>query len=334
MPPSSFVDPLCEDSVESGAVTADTEYQEAGIAQSARVEKTATNDGLVWLVIALRRTLKRTGLLPLARDLRAIMVLGPWRVIPRFLIRQLRPAAPLNTIDDSVLTGILDPIAIAEEIHRNSIAIEGALPRDMTDRLRILAERLPAGEYQDMHRIDDDVRRLSEDVAIRNVLRSYFRCEPELIGATLDISSDESFDPKGLHEFHIDYPGWESLCVFVYLNDITSDKSYHLVAKGSHRRRGVKGLLRRRISDEEAQRRFGPSLQAVLGPAGTIFFENTEAYHRRQPGKEKRRALLKLTYLSHRGILTQGRGSKEQFARTARLVETVRATELTREPVL
>lgn len=323
MPPSSIVDPLCDDNLDYEQKLAGTEHRETSAKENA-AHVVARNEGLVSFMISLRRTLKRTGLLPLVRNLRAVIVLGPWRVIPRFLIRLLRPAAAVNDTAHSVLVGDIDPTEIAEEIRHNSIAIEGRLPGDMVDRLRVLADRLPAGEYQDMHRIDDDVRRLSEDVGIKNVLRCFFRCEPELIGATLDISSDESYDPKGLHEFHIDYPGWESLCVFVYLNDISRDKSYHLVAKGSHRRRGIRGLLQRRISDEEAQRRFGSSMQPVLGPAGTVFFENTEAFHRRQPGTEKRRALLKLTYLSHRGIFTQGRTSEEQLVRTCNLIEAVR----------
>lgn len=298
---------------------------EEGLAGSSLSPSSPHQSGLVEaLMISLRRFLKRLRLLPLMKLFRALMVLGPWRAVPRFVIRRLRPVAVEYDHRASILTGPVDAAAIAEEIRRGSLSIPGALPPEMLARLRQVADRMPIGEHKDMHRVDGDVRQLSEDPVIKNVLRCYFQCEPELIGATLDISSHEKYRSRGLSQFHIDYPGWESLHVFVYLSDVTREKSYHVVAKGSHRRLTFRDILRRKISDEEAERRFGESLQAVTGPAGVVFFENTEAFHKRCPGNDKHRALLKLTFTSHRGLLSRGRTSREELARTRQLVQSAR----------
>lgn len=69
--------------------------------------------------------------------------------------------------------------------------------------------------------------------------------------------------------------------------------------------------------------RYQNILHLLTGPAGTLFFENTEAYHRRRQGGE-RRVMLNLLYASHRSLLSHGRaGPKEiemrnrQFSKAA-----------------
>jgi len=88
------------------------------------------------------------------------------------------------------------------------------------------------------------------------------------------------------------------------------------VARGSHREIGPRDALRGTIDDDEARRRFGDRIQTVVGPAGTLFFENTEAFHRRLPGADHR-VMLNLLYASHRGWLSHGRTSSRHLARRA-----------------
>lgn len=255
----------------------------------------------------VRRFTNRFYLARLVTTVRYLIHFGPWRALPRFLIRRLRPARHGLNENKLSLVGSLDTNAVVDEIKKNSFCIAGTLPESFVNELRSITDHLPVDHYQLMHRIDNNVKRIADDPAIKNVLRSYFKSEPVLLESTLLITGSRS--EHGTNEqniFHFDYAGWDSLNVFVYLTDVTSTSSYHIVAKGTHRNINIHDILRGSISEDEALRRFGASIQNIMGPAGTVFFENTEAFHRRYPGDE-RRVLLNLLYASHRNMLSHGR---------------------------
>src|SRR5690606_38080209 len=110
----------------------------------------------------------------------------------------------------------------------------------------------------------------SEDCGVKNVLRAYFKCEPVLLESTLVITGcHQTLGISEQNSFHFDYAGWQSLNLFVYLSDVTEDASCHMVAKGSHRNIPMRDLIRGSMTDEEAQLRFGASIQRIAGPAGT-----------------------------------------------------------------
>lgn len=266
-----------------------------------------------------------THLLPFVRIIRQLFHFGPWRTLPRYLIRQLRPPR-FEPVNDSLLH-MLDPETIATELRHHSVAAAGILPAPFVDRLRAITEKLPVGDYQLMHFVDDDIHRLVNDPAIRNVLRAYFRSEPELLESSLVITHPYRGGPLNQQNlFHFDYAGWESLNVFVYLSEMGANSSCHVVARGSHRSIEIGDILRGTLTCEEALRRFGPRIQTIMGPPGTIFFENTEAFHRRLPGNE-RRAMLNLLYASHRSLLSHGRTSRLHMQNRQKLYDQLKAGE-------
>jgi hypothetical protein len=208
----------------------------------------------------------------------------------------------------------LDPAAVVAEVRKNSIAVPGMLPETFVRRVRELTDRLPPNEYQQVHEGDDDLRELVEDSGLWSVLRCYFKCEPVLLEASLFVSRPEGNDADyGQNSFHFDYAGWESLNLFVYLTDVGDSSSYHVVARGSHRKRSIREIMGGRYSDSRGAELFGSTLLAVKGPAGTFFFENTEAFHQRRRGNE-RRVMLNLLFSSHRSYLSHGRASRGNLA--------------------
>jgi hypothetical protein len=273
----------------------------------------------ILLVSIRRRTKERNKSIALVRLLRRLIHFGPWRVVPQFIIRQLRPVLTSHHDEGSAsLLGSLDVGRLVAEIRRNSVAMANPLPLDFVKHLQVITDRLPVNHYQRVHEIDDHIRQLSGDAGIQKVLRAYFNCEPVLLECTLVITG--SLQSPGLSEqntFHLDYAGWESLNVFVYLSDVSDESAYHIVARGSHRKLGLRDMVKASLTNEEAQRRFGLSIKAITGPAGTLFFENTEAYHRRQLSGE-RRVMLNMLYASHRGLLSYGRSSPKHIANRAR----------------
>jgi hypothetical protein len=259
---------------------------------------------------------------------RTIFHFGPWRVIPKRLIQLLRPAVnPGPEAAKRSMLGDLDANAIADEVRKNSVAVAGVLPAEFVDRLRILTDRLPVDQYKMMHQVDPDVRQLAEDPAVLSVLRAYLRAEPVLLESSIFITERNASRPPKLRPrpFHFDYAGWDSLSVFVYLSDVTAESSPHTVARGSHRDVGIRAVLQGCLTTEEAQLKYGDSIQVITGPAGTLFFENAEAFHCRGEGN-KRRVLLVLLYASHRNWLSFGRTSRKHRTMRAQAYERFRAS--------
>jgi len=266
-----------------------------------------------WTLSALRQSSKIFKLNSTFHIFRQLAHFGPWRVIPKFAIQKLRPPTRSQQTDNTSLLGSIDPNAIAAEIRQNSVAIVGALPTEFVNRLRQITDVLPANEYQLVHQVDNSIRQLAEDPGIKNVLRAYLKCEPALLEASLFVSNPEEGRPlQDQNSFHFDYAGWESLNAFVYLTDVQERSSCHIVAKGSHRNIAFLDVLRGSLSAEEGNRRFGATVQKITGPAGTLFFENTEAFHRRHQGNE-RRVMLNLLYASHQSLLSHGRASRKDL---------------------
>lgn len=276
------------------------------------------------LLNSLRRNLTKLHLISLVRTLRLFFHFGPWRVVPKFLIRQLRPVQRSPGDNEISLLPSLDVNAIAKEVRQASVAVAGVLPAEFVNRLRTITDYLPVNHYQLMHHIDEDVRQLVNDPGIKNVLRAYFKCEPVLLESTLVVTGPKQV--HGLSEqnaFHFDYGGWESLNVLVYLSDVTIHSSYHAVIKGSHRNIGVRNILKGTLTTEEAQKMFGSAIQIITGPAGTLFFENTEAFHRRHASEEPR-IILNLLYASHRNWLSHGRTNPNHIERRTRAYNQLR----------
>ena len=258
------------------------------------------------------------------RAMRALVHFGPWRSPAQRLISRLRPPRTPSSGRDSSVFDFLDCDAVSTQLRRHSVAIIGALPQELLGRLRETTDRLPVGHYELMHEIDSDVRRIADDPSVKDLLRAYFKAEPALLESTLVVTNPRPNQPDALqNRFHFDFAGWQSLNVLVYLTDVSDQSSAHVIVKGSHRRIRIGDALRGTISDAEAIQRFGSSIETITGPAGTLFVENTEAFHRRIRGSG-RRVLLNLLYSSHRGWLASGRTSRSHKVRRAKLFAQLR----------
>jgi len=265
------------------------------------------------LLNTLRLFAHRSKLANAVRIVRQLFHFGPWRVIPIALIKRLRGPAPLQNVANSLLP-LIDERAITTQLKQDGVAPAGVLPANFVEELRQLTDALPPEEYHQSHQASPHIQAISEDPAICNVLRRYLGCEPVLLEASLFVTQPEQALPvANQNYFHYDYAGWESMNVFVYLTDVYATASHHMAIKGSHRHIGFKDIMRGLISDQEASQRFADNACPITGPAGTVFFENTEVFHKRTRGNE-RRVMLNLTYTSHRNLLSYGRASRNNLA--------------------
>lgn len=243
-----------------------------------------------------------------AQSCRALINFGPWRHIARAVIRISRP--PQKRAGAQALSVIqVDSAQLVETIRADGVATAGMLPPDIVARVRAVTDQMPPGEYSYFHEVPD-VRALVQCAAIVGIARSYFQAEPELLECNLIVAHAENPDRPLRYDsqrrFHFDYAGWHSLNLFVYLTDVSPDSGAHEVIVGTHRSHNAWDSVRGAIPDEEIRQRFPNRLRTITGPAGTMFFEDTSAFHRRKM-HTRRRVMLNILYASHRGWLSKGR---------------------------
>lgn len=238
---------------------------------------------------------------------RALLHFGPWRHAARAIVRRNRPplhGAPAQTPGSLPLNAA----QLAESLRVEGVAVANPLPPDVLARVRAVTDELLPGEYGDFHE-HPDIRAFVQCADVLEVVRGYFKAEPELLECTLVIHGAENPASRTIHpqrRFHFDYAGWQSLNLFVYLTDVEGDSGAHQVVVGSHLNRNIRDAIRPWIPDDEISARYAGRVRTITGPAGTMFFEDTEAFHRRL-GMTRRRAMLNILYASHRSWLSKGR---------------------------
>ena len=262
------------------------------------------------LPAAVRRTLrKHPHLNRVVQVGRAVVHFGPWRHLVRASLRVLHPPLAADSSPASSLFPPLAPSSVAAALGTDSVCVAGRLSPQVLGSIRAVTDQLPAGEYARFDEGNEDVYRLVRDEVATAVVREYFRAEPQLLECTLVVheTEDDARTPLNAQRyFHFDYAGWQSLNLFIYLSDVAADSGAHQIVTGSHRKKRLRDAVRPFLPDPEVERRFGERIRTIAGPAGTFFFENTEAFHRRLRMKQ-RRVMLNVLYASHRGVLSGGR---------------------------
>lgn len=237
---------------------------------------------------------------------RALVHYGPWRRAARAAIRWQRP--PLHEdVSRRPSPVSFNVPELVQMLRTDGMARAGQLPVDVLRRVRAITDELPPGEYGDFHE-EADIRALVLGADVLNVVRGYLGVEPDLLECSLSIGRPDDQAPT-LHpqrHFHFDIAGWHSLNLFVYLTDISEDSGAHQVVIGSHHGRQMRDAIRPWVPDDEIDMRYPGRVRTIAGPAGTMFFENTEAFHRRVITRQ-RRVMLNTLYASHRSWLSKGR---------------------------
>ncbi len=275
-------------------------------------------DGLTVRLMAWRRRLRRAGRTAhVLRCTRALVHFGPWRHVARAIVRQLRPPRGAGGTSVETVLPAHEPRRVARALHQDGLSVVGTLSAATLEPLRAVTDALPAGEFGQFHLHDRHVAALVSDAGVLAVLREHLGAEPVLLECTVVVHEPSAMRltptaapagrrPDPQRQFHFDYAGWQSLNLFVYLSDVGAASGPHELARGTHRTRRWRDALLEMLPDDEVQRRFGDRVTSITGPAGTLFFEDTEAFHRRGALTE-RRVMLNVLFASHRGVLSRGR---------------------------
>ena len=274
-----------------------------------------------WL-LSLRRFAQSLNLARTVTILRQLIHFGPWRHLFILLFRIVRKPSytePASQGQPRLFDSIRGS-ALLTDLTEKGVGFAGTASKELIIAIRSRTDLLPRDHFPDIHEADPDIRRLVTDKALLNLVRRYLCAEPVMLECTLIVTEGGSVsDQDGLQSrFHFDYAGWHSVNVFVYLTDVGEQSAFHTVIAGTHRRKTIGDIFKQFLSDDEAQERFGNQITPVFGTAGTVFFENTEAFHKRQPSPE-RRVMLNILYASHSNWLSKGRSAPGNIHRRDRL---------------
>jgi hypothetical protein len=139
------------------------------------------------------------------------------------------------------------------------------------------------------HKLCPAIDKLTRDPALVEVARDYLTAEPLLRSSRIfwsypDLS--EGYNP--LYGFHYDIDDYKFLKLFFYLCDVDQDRGPHVIIEGTHNRKDWFEKNHRRMTDEQAQARYGDRIKVMLGRTGQGFFEDTFCYHKGAKPKKKR----------------------------------------------
>jgi hypothetical protein len=177
-------------------------------------------------------------------------------------------------------------------------------------------EKTSLRRYWNPHEECAAIDHIARNAKIVDVARRYLGAEPILrltqlrwsfgTGAAIkdsNLLSSRYKEPSLYDEnaFHYDTLDFRSLTLFVYLTDVYLSSGPHVVIEGSHATKKLKDLCQIVLTDQVAHQKFGDRAKTIIGQKGTMFFEDTSAYHR-AARCHSRRLLFSIDYVLQRWL--------------------------------
>lgn len=146
------------------------------------------------------------------------------------------------------------------------------------------------------------VRRLLQERRLAEVGGHYLGADPMIMSVVLWKSFAWSEpDKSSAQAFHFDNDRASFVKMFVYLTDVDATNGPHTYVAGSHRDKPKDLLHGQRLSDADVAR-FYPTekWQEITGPRGTVFFADTQGFHKGGHVVSGERAIFQVNLASDR----------------------------------
>lgn len=253
-------------------------------------------------------------LLRCAQSLRAYLVLGPLR---EFIVRYYQKYGhndPLVTDAFHIFPDV-DVAIVADTVEKLGCSPVGILPEEFVSDILEYCANDRRVSYWNPHIYCEAIRSICQTSDVVQIARRYLGAEPILwltrLKWTFPLSDDMSDMQPSLHEepaeydphgFHFDANDFRSLTFFVYLTDIDDlDSGAHVVIEGTHKYKALKEIRKKIIDDKLAHMKYNDRIKVILGKKGTVFAEESSAYHKVAVCKT-RRLILMIYYVLARKI--------------------------------
>ena len=187
------------------------------------------------------------------------------------------------------------------------------IPRDFVNRIVEYAEETKHLKYWNPHRACEAIDQIARNEKLVEIARRYFGAEPVLWLTQLKwtfgpdsaeerkklLSSDNELIQYDGDAFHYDTLDFKSLTIFIYLTDVDPSCGPHVLIENTHQTKSARELCQIILSDKIAHQKFGDRIKMILGPKGTMLFEETSAFHKASRCQTKR-LMLSIDYVLQR----------------------------------
>ncbi len=281
--------------------------------------------------MSLRKRLQQhPGLIGFVRALRAIWVLGPWQKLLVRYHQKFSANPPLPRQAHSLFDN-LDVARAVADLNHNGVARGLQVPQQHVKEILRFCDLHPSNSYGNPHLECETLNRIILDPKVLEVASQYLGAEPILYQTSLywsfPPSVEEELKKRSQRKprFHYDIGDYRALVLFIYLTDVDEQCGPHIVIEGTHRKKTLRQLLTRFLSDEKAYRHYSERINIIQGVSGEGFFEDLTCYHKRSAAT-KRRLMLTISYMLQRTPLIDRPAMASHLSNSeesiARLVQT------------
>jgi hypothetical protein len=145
-------------------------------------------------------------------------------------------------------------------------------------------------------------RRLLRERRLAETAGSYLGVDPLIMSVVLWKSfASRSPDSSSAQRFHFDNDRSRFIKTFVYLTDVGMTNGPHTYVPRSHREKPKELLHGQRLSDSDVARFYPESgWEVIMGPRGTVFFADTQGFHKGGHLAAGERAMFQINLASDR----------------------------------
>lgn len=200
-----------------------------------------------------------------------------------------------KTTFSNEITGYKEVVA---SLNSNGFSIGLPINKDAANKILIRYPNDIAATYRNAHLNDKDIFDLATSHYLIGVAYQYLGFEPYIRSCVVvvDVPGSKKTTSEAENFFHYDIAGIKSLNVFIYLTDVCDESMPHVAIRGSHKNKRFRNLITGELSFTDAEELYGDKIIYLIGGSGTVYFENTEVFHRKGLPRSKGRVMINLLY--------------------------------------
>jgi hypothetical protein len=253
---------------------------------------------------------RKRWLLRFTQILRGWLILGPLRPIAVRYYRGYRHVDAILRKNGSFPP--LDAEQIVKGIDQRGYSRGGQISEACVAEIIQFCDNTKLMKYWNPHKQCEAIDALARHSTVVDIARRYLGAEPILwltqLRWTFGDPSEHCKVVTSLHPepvqydgdaFHYDTLDFKSLTVFIYLTDVGPESGPHVVIENTHKKKSFKEICHIILTDTVAQTKFGDRIKMILGPKGTVFFEDTSCFHKAAKCRTKR-LMLSIDYVLQR----------------------------------
>lgn len=252
-------------------------------------------------------------LLRILQIFRGWWILGPVREYAISFYQKRNSTAALR-LNQSDLFPNGDVQSVVDSLNERGYSTGWKIPDDSVRRIVDYANKTKYLKHWNPHRECEAIDEIARNEKLVEIAKRYLGAEPVLWLTQLKWSfgpdskeqrngflsnSSEPVQYDG-DAFHYDTLDYKSLTIFIYLTDVDPSCGPHVLIENTHRAKSFGDICRIILKDKVAHEMFGEGrIKMIVGPKGTMLFEETSSFHKASRCQTKR-LMLSIDYVLQR----------------------------------